>query len=672
MTDKVKEVFKQRVDGVVCRAMQKRVDLSIEDEKKRTVRLSFSSEEPYTRRSFWKDPWVEVLGHKNKEVDLFRLKNHATVHYNHSRARSDRIGVVLEAKVRNKRGEALIQISDRDDVADIWNDLKKGLLCNVSVGYHIHERVLTKKNDNGPDEYRVTRWEPVELSIVDIPADPTVGVGRSDGVENHYRVIDINPRPESGNQRGRKMATKTKENKEKPTKEPTSSDRVITQDQETKQAEQAARQALENEDARKRALRTIFAQHEATEGVGDLLRVCIDDSSITVDVAREKLLQKIGDAATPIGGNQVQPSIDAADKFRDGVIMAIEARAGIPDVKVDDANPWRGRSLTELARSCLEFNNLDASGSRIDVVGRAFTMRASAIGHTPSDFTAILQNVANKSVLRGFNESKETWPLWCHVGNLSDFKTAHRVQLSSFDDLDLVGPGGEYKYGTFSDRGETIRLATYGKIFAITRQSLINDDLQILTSMPAKMGRAAARVPGDLAYAVLVSNPVMGDGTTLFHSNHKNIGSAGPITVSSIDETGRLMALQTDASGNANGLNISLGAILVPRALLGVAQQVRTSEFDPADANNSRAPNYVRNTFDVIWDSRLDADSSKQWYGVADMQFDTVEVAFLDGVQDPTTEEKEGWTVDGAEFKVRLDCAAAAMEWRSFVRNAGA
>ena len=74
----------------------------------------------------------------------------------------------------------------------------------------------------------------------------------------------------------------------------------------------------------------------------------------------------------------------------------------------------------------------------------------------------------------------------------------------------------------------------------------------------------------------------------------------------------------------------------------------------------------------VVADPRLSADSAVQWYAVAGPGFDTVEVAFLDGVTEPRVEEKAGWTVDGTEFKVALDVAASPMEFRSFVRNAGA
>ena len=123
---------------------------AIEDKAERKVRVSVSSDEPYLRASFWEEPWIEVLGHAEDEIDLSRLNNGATVHYNHSRTREDRLGAVLKASTDGRKTSALIQLSERKSIDDIWNDLVKGLIKNVSVGYKIHERVLIKKTMTVP------------------------------------------------------------------------------------------------------------------------------------------------------------------------------------------------------------------------------------------------------------------------------------------------------------------------------------------------------------------------------------------------------------------------------------------------------------------------------------------------------------------------------------------
>lgn len=672
---------RQRVDGIVYRAEQG--PAAIVDEENRTIKVSFSSDAPYLRSSWWEDPWIEVLGHAEDEVDLSRMNNGASVHYNHSRTREDRLGAVLEASTDGKRTSATLQLSERESIDDIWNDLLKGLIKNVSVGYKIHERILIKHNEDGPDEYRVTKWEPVEVSLVDIPLDPTVGVGRGDGVDHLYRVIDLNTAPAgSGDSSGDSTVDKhDKDNKDKTQPADDTVTRTVADElvkkAEKKAAAMAKTEALAAESDRQSEIRAVFDGHEATKESAAILTKCLEDQDCTVNQARELLLDEMGKRKTPSGSGHFQPGEDRADKFRDMAINNLSSKARLKDddgklVILDPASELRGFSLPELARACLQFHNLDAAGRPKDMIGRALNMRASGIGLTPSDFPAILENITSKAALLGFAEAVETWMRWCRVGNLSDFKIAKRVGLSQFEDLELVAPGGEYRYGKFTDKGEAIALASYGKIFAIARQTIINDDLSMLLRAPELMGRAAARVPGDLAYIVLTSNPLLADGIALFDAAHNNIGTGAGITVVSVGEARELMALQSDISNNANGLNITLGFLLVPVQLEDVANVLRTSEFDPDSTNQSRAPNPRRNSFEVVGEARLSADSVAQWYAVAATGFDTVEVAFLDGIQEPRIEEEMGFNVDGAKMKVALDVAAAPMEHRTFVRNAGA
>jgi len=164
--------------------------------------LSVSSETPYLRDSGWEDPWVEILGHADSEVDLSRLNGGAAVLANHDRyaATGDTplamIGATDRAWLADGRLYADITLSGRAGIADLRQDIVDGLVRNVSIGYVIDERVLTKgAGANGPAEYRVTRWTPFEISIVDIPADATVGLGRAadagPAASAHYRIIAL-------------------------------------------------------------------------------------------------------------------------------------------------------------------------------------------------------------------------------------------------------------------------------------------------------------------------------------------------------------------------------------------------------------------------------------------------------------------------------------------------
>ena len=89
-------------------------------------------------------------------------------------------------------------------------------------------------------------------------------------------------------------------------------------------------------------------------------------------------------------------------------------------------------------------------------------------------------------------------------------------------------------------------MVTFGRLFAITRQAIINDDLSALSDIPARHGEAAARKMGDVAYAVLTANAAMGDSVALFHATHGNLGAAAVVGIAPIAEAIKLMKLQKD------------------------------------------------------------------------------------------------------------------------------
>ncbi len=141
--------------------------------KARTVELSFSSEEPYER---WYG--VEILDHRAEAVDLDRLNNGAAVLVDHERG--SQVGVVERAWLGDDRkGRATVRFSKSPKGQEIFDDVQDGIRKLVSVGYRVDDFVLESKTDSGAETYRVTRWQPFEISIVSVPADSSVGVGRA-------------------------------------------------------------------------------------------------------------------------------------------------------------------------------------------------------------------------------------------------------------------------------------------------------------------------------------------------------------------------------------------------------------------------------------------------------------------------------------------------------------
>lgn len=419
---------------------------------------------------------------------------------------------------------------------------------------------------------------------------------------------------------------------------------------------------------RQKEIRAVFSSVKGKFDDVDFAKiedVCLNDMNCSAEDARKLVFAEIGKNNAP---SSKPPRIEfgATDKEKamTGITASIEFRAGLRN-KRDEGNEFSSFTLTDIARHCLQMNNVSHKGmDRMMLVGAAMT--------STSDFPKLLANTANKSLLMGYEEAPETYQLWTRRGNLTDFKTATRNGLSLFDEMEVVHEGGEYKMGTFTEVSESIKLLTYGRKFSISRQAIINDDLGAFTTVPRRMGRAARRKVGDLAYGVLTANAALSDNVALFHASHGNLaGSGAAISTTSVSARKAAMRKQKDPKGKGV-LNIMSKYLIVPVALEDHAMTFIGSETDFSQANPGKK-NIHRSTLEVVSEARLDENSATAWYLGADANlYDTVEVAFLDGNDAPTLEQQNGWDVDGVEFKVRIDAAAKALDFRAMQKDPGA
>ncbi|ECU8212664.1 Clp protease ClpP [Salmonella enterica subsp. enterica serovar Matopeni] len=402
----------------------------------------------------------------------------------------------------------------------------------------------------------------------------------------------------------------------------------------------------------------VSAVFDAFPAFGSLKAECITDISCSAEQARTKLLNALAAGTTPSAGPAaIHIHAGNGNIVGDSIRAAVMNRAGYAQAEKDNA--YNGYTLRELARASLVDRGIGISG-----VGTAQAMVGLAFTHSSSDFGNILMDVAHKAALLGWDEASETFEQWTRKGTLTDFKTAHRVGLESLASLRKVRAGAEYKYVTIKDRGEPIALATYGELFSIDRQTIINDDLDMLTRIPQAMGLAARATVGDLVWAVLTSNPKMSDGKPLFHADHGNLVAAD-LSIEGLDTARKAMLLQK--SGDRR-LNIRPAYMLTPVAIESRANQLIKSASVPGADANSGIVNPIQNFVTVASEARLDDSSTTDFYLTAAQGRDTIEVAYLDGIDTPYLEQQQGFTVDGAAFKVRIDAGVAPLDWRGLVK----
>ncbi|UDQ69190.1 Clp protease ClpP [Providencia rettgeri] len=435
---------------------------------------------------------------------------------------------------------------------------------------------------------------------------------------------------------------------------PQSQNPTNTQQPDTASIQAQARQV---EQTRMNGIKDLFAMFG---GKHDSIMVeCLTDINCTVEQAKDKILDLVAKEATPTNKNNYGAHIYAnnGNLVGDSVRASLMARAGYDEAHAD--NPYNCMTLRELARMSLADRGVGvASYNPMQMIAMAFT-------HTTSDFGNILLDVANKSILQGWNEAEETFDLWTKKGQLSDFKTATRVGMGGFNSLRTVREGAEYKYVTTSDKKETIALATYGELFSISRHAIINDDMSMLTDIPMKLGSAAKATIGDLVYLILTKNEKMrSDNKPLFSADHGNTIKGGM----DVDTIGNGRTAMRKQKEGERTLNIRPAFMLVPTALeIAATQVVGSGSVKGADVN-ANIINPIRNIAEIITEPRLDINSDTTWYMTSAKGTDTIEVAYLNGVDTPYIDQQEGFTSDGVTTKVRIDAGVAPVDYRGLVR----
>lgn len=414
------------------------------------------------------------------------------------------------------------------------------------------------------------------------------------------------------------------------------------------------------------------------DGVSALEKDVLANLSITVEAASTALLTHLGknaEPATPQGAApRVEMGADGRERFCADASTALTVRAGLDKeaIKTIKANPMRGHKLLDIARACLERAGVNMGGmSQMQIVAAAFTQ-------STSDFPVILENTMNKTLQAAYALQADTWRRFCAIGSVSDFRANNRYRAGSLSNLDALNELGEFKNKTIPD-GEkaSITASTKGNIINVSRQAIINDDLGAFIGLANAIGRAANRTIEADVYAEFALNsgkgPTMADGHPLFYSTHGNLvdtGSGAVPSVATIDAGRVAMAIQKDVSGN-DYLALVPKIWIGPMSLGGSTRVINRSQYDPDTANKLQKPNAVANLFDDVIDTpRL---TGNPWYMFANpAECPVFEVAFLDGMQEPYLELQNGFEVDGAQYKVRLDYGIAALDYKGAFCNIGA
>lgn len=541
---------------------------------------------------------------------------------------------------------ATIKFSSRGQVDDILQDIADGFIRGVSVGYRVLERDELDHEDGVLVD--VLRWQPVEISIVAVPADPAAGVRSAE--EEKTKMDHEKNAPEATSQEvpGVQVeATGTR-----------SAEAPVTR---TRSA------ALEYIDGVRSAASRLGLDPEDVQ-----VRSLMADDGISLDQARSRLFD-LKAASSPKPRNPMPHIVagqqDDSEGRRKAVLDALAFRTNLEKTPSDYARDaglvTERRSLLGMARFILEGQGVNTRRMSDDEV---FTRSM-----TTSDLPEVFASTANRSLRNGWGQAPTTYrAISREVQGVDDFRVRNRIALSEGPNLEQVLENGEVTFGSFGDEKQTLSLLTYGKAIPITRVMMINDDIDALSRIPRMFGAAAARLENEKAWALLTANGNMPDGTALFHADHGNLaGSGGAISVTTVGAGQSAMRLQTGPDGNAT-LNLVPKYLIVPSAKALLASQV-VAPIMPAQASNV-TPDDIR-MLKVIVEPLLDASSTTAWYLACDpndFQVDVLEHAYLSGNSGPTIQAYTNPNTLGTVLRVHFDYGVNVIDHRGLYKNAGA
>ena len=662
-------------------ALRRAADLlpSTLNEEDLSIEVVWSTGSRVRRQPLFGEPFDEELSMDPASVRLERLNAGGPVLKVHDTSSLESvIGSVIpgSARVENGRGIARVRFSDREEVAPIWSDISSGHIRAVSIGYQVHRYDVTR-SPNGPEVWRAVDWTPFEISAVPVGADPAAGFRAIDPlapclVTREAPLTQDPPKPDPLPVNPQPPRTAMEENMSVATQplapQPEAAVRMIEpilpeRPVEDTQALVARAQIVERERvgtiydlASRLGLERTFAEDMVQRGV-------------SLEEARRVILDKVADASEqtrifphvsiPLGGR------DERVTRRDAVTNALLHRYSPSLFSLSEpAREYRGMTLLELGREFLSTSGVNVRGmSRDEIATRSL--------HSTSDFPEILSAVTNKTLRQAYDTYPQTFRPFCRQVQASDFRDITRVQMGEAPQLQKVNEAGEFKRGSIGEARERYKVETYGRVVGITRQTLINDDLDAFTRLPAMYGTAIATLESDIVWAIVTNNAAMGDGVALFHATHKNLAAAGTgLTTASIGDGRAAMAKQFGLD-KKTVLNIRPSFLIVPVSMELSAEQLIAQNLVPARITDV-VPQSIR-SLAVIAEPRLDTVSTNGWYLAASPnQIDTIEYAYLEGQQGAYIETRNGFDVDGVEIKCRLDFGAKAIDWRGLYKNTGA
>jgi hypothetical protein len=600
------------------------------DRDARTVEVIAISGPAPVRRSYGRPDggrgdWIETLDAASADLSRFV---HGPVLVDHVPATDATIGVVEAARVDRGRLLASVRFAQTARADDVIAQIEAGAIRAVSIGYAGGSYTATGDDQDGTPVFNRTGFLILELSFVPIPADPGATV-----------------RAYSGDQ------TMTNAPATAPAAPSTTTNTPATNDNRALAADMIAV-------TRRIGLPPEFAEHHIAAGS-------------TREAFHAAAIDAVADRAEVPGEGPQFPSrgisVGVDHSGPDATMramseaLAVRAAGGTPS---GHARQFMTTPLIDMIRSYLvSRGEIGRTASRDEILTRSM--------HSTSDFPNLLTATGNRILLDAYRMAQSPLVQLSRERTADDFRTLSRLRLGEHPALLEVIEGAEVTSGTRAETVETYRVKTFARIFSLTRQAIINDDLSAFGDWTTAAGQAAAETIAQQLLALLTANSgagvTMSDGQPLFHTSHNNT-----LTASAIDNTNLGLARQKLREQLSVDGTTRIGA--VPRYVL--VAPARETALDTVlaaiSADSAANANIFSGRVTPLVEPRMTGITPSPWYVFADPALTPcLEHAFLSDAPGPQFATRPGFEVLGMEMRVSLDFGCGAVDHRGAVRNAG-
>lgn len=295
----------------------------------------------------------------------------------------------------------------------------------------------------------------------------------------------------------------------------------------------------------------------------------------------------------------------------------------------------------------------------------------------------VLTRSFNAILLEAFYYTEAEWRKVFNIGRVGDFKTYDRYRMNPTDfEFEPLTDGGKYKHGELSDTAYSVQAETFGKMYAITRKDIINDDMGVFTELPKMIGFGASETLNRYCWSKFLNPSTEPDTKAFYHADHGNLKTSCALTLENLSAARADFLKQKKTKGGAkttgeSPLGIQPVLLVVPTELEDKALMLTkatwfnngATTYNPADYNPQSGRWQIVSS-PYLSNSNFTGYSASTWYIMADpRRLAAFEISFLNGKDSPTIARADAdFDTEGIQFKGYIDFGISQQDYRASMK----